>query len=120
MHTDKFLAFLESLTTDDNKLLIEAITEGYNSIFEATFGNPDEFRFRSNANTLESKVSKIVDGLQIKAERRNEPYAIDDLDGIVGAYKVGNTTKALQLFERLPNELKSSPLGNQLADLLYA
>lgn len=119
MPQDKFLVFLESLTTEENKGLIEAITEGYKSILENKFGMPDEFRFRGKAETLESKVAKIADGLQIQAEKMGESYAIDDLDAIVGAYKQGKMELAQKLYERLPITLKESSLGQTLGKILY-
>ena len=119
MSHDKFLVFLEALTTEDNKGLIEAITEGYKSILESKFGMPDEFRFRSEAKGLEGRLAKVVDGLQIQAEKMGESFAIDDLDSIVGAYKQGKMELAQKLYERLPITLKDSSLGQNLGAMLY-
>ena len=119
MSHDKFLLFLESLTTEKNKELIESITEGYKSILESKFGMPDEFRYRGKAETLESKLAKVVDGLQIQAEKMSESYAIDDLDAIVGAYKQGKMELAQKLYEQLPTTLKDNSLGQSLNKMLY-
>jgi hypothetical protein len=64
MSQDKFLVFLESLTTEENKALIEAVTEGYKSILETNVG-----KFLSGdgereiANRIDRSINIIDDRL---------------------------------------------------------
>ena len=117
MSQKKFIAFVESLSTPDNKALIEAIVNGYKAMFEFY---QEDFRGRVKADTLESKVAKYVAILQRKAEQMGEEKSIDDLDSIVGYYKKGDEESAIKIFERLPIMLKNDEASKSLKELLYA
>ena len=66
MSHDKFLSFLESLTTEENKGLIEAITEGYIVCLETDVG---KFLEGEREKAIASKIDRNIDALDNLLDR---------------------------------------------------
>ena len=90
MKNEKFILFLESLVTEDNKAIIEAVKNGFNALEESLFNAPDSMMSEESVSYKSNPRENILQRIQLMsnmADRSNHDTILDLIDELFRAFK---------------------------------